>query len=73
MKFIKKSIITNAFKKYLPRVASRQKLVIFDLGQTLMDETIYLKHLMASYNPYTDFFCERYNITTYTGFGLKVC
>jgi magnesium-dependent phosphatase-1 len=53
------------------------QLAIFDMDQTLVDETLYhdvedvLEHLkknnikmaIASYNPYAQWLCERYSIT----------
>ena len=57
----------------------KRKLAIFDMDQTLVDETLYrgveeiLEHLkknnyrmaIASYNPYARWLCERYSITHY--------
>jgi predicted phosphatase len=60
-------------------MTARYKLVIFDMDQTLIDETLYLdaeyiiKHFnkfninmsIASFNKHAQWFCDRYDISKY--------
>jgi len=69
----------RVINKVLKTVNSKYKLAIFDMDQTLVDETIYedVFHIMkefkslkinmaiASFNPHAAWLCDRYDITKY--------